>query len=640
MPEALPDPARQVRHQATFSLWLLNLGFAVLLGVNYLWHVPEVEGLRMWFFALPALVSSALTLTVVPGFVFWLAARYVASERALGWVQGAFWTVFQVLLFADTRIYNMFRYHFNGQVLNLVYVRGSEDAIHLGWQVWTAISLGLASVIALQLWYWRRSLRRAAQSALTGGTPLLARPWLYCLVLLPVVFLEKTLYAAADLTRDRQMTHLARLFPLYARLPMEDLANKVLGVEVERPPKVALGGIALNYPHARPSVAPDGMRPDVLVIVIDCLRQDRLTEEHAPNLSRFAEQSRRYEDHVSAGNSTRFGLFSMIYGLHGSYWFPILEERRSPVLIDTLVELGYRFGVFGSASMDYPEMRSTLWSAIPHSVHDSFEAPEAWQRDELAADAMIHWLEEVARGDSPFFGFLLLDSPHQIYSHPPDATPFTPSAEEIDYMSLTRNEGPDPALLEAVRNRYDNAVFHADDVAGDVLAAIQRSPRFENTLVLVTGDHGEEFQECGFFGHTSAFTPQQMAVPLLFRGPGVEPGTETRPTSHLDFPATLLEIMGANPAGRDSWCLGESLLDPPAERRRVMGAWNELGVWTPSGILRVPLSRFEFNVEVYDYEWNLIHDDLDELRAEADTLERLGAECNRFLAPPANVGVR
>ena len=630
----LPGHTHEVRRQATFRLWLLNLAFAAVLGANYLWHVPDlagVEGPKMWAFALPALISMAMMLTIGPGALFWLGARFVKSARALGWIQCAFWTVFQVLLFADTRIFNMFGYHFNGQVLNLVYVRGSEDAIHLGWQVWTSVTVGLGTVVFFQLWNWKRALSRAEALRAVGGRPALARPWVvWGLVLLPAVLLEKTLYARADLTRDRQITHLARIFPLYARLPMEDLAS-TLGVDVEMPPRVELDGFELDYPHALPAIAPDGPRPNVLILVIDCFRKDRLTPEHTPNLARFAEHARRFEDHVSAGNSTRFGIFSMMYGLHGSYWFSMLSSKRSPIMIDTLAELGYEFGVFGSASMAYPELRSTVWSSIEEHVFDEFDAPEAWRRDELAADAMIEWLVGMADDDAPFFGFLLFDSPHQTYSHPPDKTPFTPSAPELDYMSMTRNEGPESHELELVINRYNNAVYHVDDVAGRILEALEASPRLDNTLVVITGDHGEEFRECGFFGHTSAFTPEQVGVPFLMRGPGVEPGTETRPTSHIDFAPTLLEMLGANPAGRDSWCLGENLFDPPTERRRVMSGWNELGVWTPEGILRVPMSLFEFNVQLFDYRWRLVTNDTEALKNESETLERLGAECNRFL---------
>ena len=198
-------------------------------------------------------------------------------------------------------------------------------------------------------------------------------------------------------------------------------------------------------------------------------------------------------------------------------------------------------------------------------------------------------------------------------------------------MKVTRNEGPPPPLLEALFNRYRNAIHHADDVTGRLLERFESSRHYEDTIIIVTGDHGEEFRECGFFGHTSAFTPPQILVPMLVRGPGFHPGVETSPTSHLDLPATLLEALGASPAVRRHWTLGGSLLEPQADRRRVLSGWEELGLWTPEGIIRVPLSLLEFDVELYDYQWNIHHNDLSVLRAESDALEQLGADCNRFL---------
>jgi membrane-anchored protein YejM (alkaline phosphatase superfamily) len=610
-----------------------NLAFGTLLGLNYLAHLPEVVSFKVWLFALPALVSSILTLTLVPFGLFLLAAHFLRSVTLLGTTQAAFWTVFQVLLFADTRIYNIFRYHFNGQVLNLVYTRGSEDSIHLGWRVWAAILLGLAAVVALQSLAWRHALRCAERAHASPTRPVFLRPaFVWGLVLLPSVFIEKSIYASAHLNRDREITRLARLFPLYTPVPMEDLASKVLGMPPATPPPVELEGFALEYPLERPRIAAEGPRPNVLVLVVDCLRADMLEPRAMPNVSSWAGRgARRFEDHVSGGNSTRYGIFALLYGLHGSYWVPVLAERRAPVLIEELEHLGYEFGIFGSASMNYPELRATAWSGVEHAVHDDFPEVEPWHRDLMAGAALTEWLEERAGAPEPFFGFLLLDSPHQIYSHPPGVTPFTPSAPDLDYMAMTRNEGPPPELLEAVRNRYRNAVYHADSVLGGIFEALERSGHDDDTWVVVTGDHGEEFRECGFFGHTSAYTREQVAVPFVVRGPGVEPGIERRPTSHLDFAPTLLEHLGACADQRAQWCLGENLFSPLAERKRVLAGWNELGVWTAAAILRVPLSPLEFDIEVFDHRWNELADDLPVLRAEHDMLEQLGAECNRFL---------
>jgi membrane-anchored protein YejM (alkaline phosphatase superfamily) len=622
----------RVRRGAALRLWLANIAFAAVVGSNYLVHVPEVDGFRLWLFALPALLSTVVMLTALPGGLFILLATYVRSERTLGWLQTGVWTFFQVLLFADTRIYNMFSYHFNGQVLNLMYVRGSEDAIHLGWQVWTWISTGLVAVSLVQLWLWRRALVVSAKVQASGTRGPLWRPSIvWCAILLPSILVEKTLYAQADLSQDRQMTAMARIFPLYARVPAEDLASAVLGVDSQKPQRIELEGVELEYPLAMPTVDPDGARPNVLVLVIDCLRRDMLDADVMPNLHAFARDARRFDDHISAGNSTRYGIFSMIYGLHGSYWFPILQEERGPVLLDVLLAEGYEVGVFSSATMSYPELRETAWSNVAENVHDENDGELPWQRDVQAGEAAASWLGERAEGDAPFFGFVLLDSPHQTYSHPPEAAKFEPAAAEVDYMALTTNDGPGPEELELIFNRYRNAVYHSDTVAGDILAALDDAGLAEDTVVIVTGDHGEEFLECGFFGHTSAFTPQQLGVPFVVRGPGVEPGVETRPTSHIDVAPTLLELLGADPGQRADWCLGKNFLSPSIERRRVVSAWNELGIWTPRGIIRVPLALLEFDLELYDYGWNLELDDREALAAETETLERLSAECNRFL---------
>jgi len=602
-----------------------------VVGSSYLAHVPAADGLRVWLFALPALVSSVLTLTLVPGTLFLLAGQLVRSTQRLGTLQAAFWTLFQILLFADTRIYNIFKYHFNGQVLNLVYTRGSEDTIHLGWQVWTAIVLGLSVMIALESFLWRRALV-VAERLQDGRLPFLRPSVVWSLVLLPAVFLEKTIYASAHLSRDGEITQLARLFPLYTPVPMEHLASKVLGRPALVPEPLELEGFALDYPLAPPSVPSHGPRPNVLVLVVDCLRRDMLAPATMPATSAFAARgAREFRNHVSGGNSTRYGLFALLYGLHGSYWFEFLDERRGPVLIDELDAAGYEFGVFGSASMNYPELRATAWSAIEDDVRDDFPGQQPWQRDEQAGAALSEFLRTRDADSAPFFAFLLLDAPHQTYSYPPERAPFQPAAPDLDYMAMTRNEGPEPAVLEGVFNRYRNAVHHSDAVLGGILAALERSPLAANTWVVITGDHGEEFRECGFFGHTSAYTRPQVEVPFLLRGPGIAPGVETRPTTHLDFPATLLEYLGTPASERRSWTLGENLLDPPAARKRVFAGWNELGVWTDDAILRVPLALLDFDIETYDYAWERVPSDLEILHRERETLATLAAECNRFL---------
>jgi hypothetical protein len=489
---------------------------------------------------------------------------------------------------------------------------------------------------ALEYFLWRRALRHAVEDD-QAFEPIrrFARPaaiWLALLV--PAIFVEKTIYAQAELSRDHQVKALARVFPMYPALSVEDVASWLLGVDLDDRPRVELTSREIDYPLVRPAIDPEGPRPNVLMLVVDCLRYDMIAEDVAPHMNALAgDGARVFRNHFSGGNSTRFGILSLIYGLHGSYWFPILENGTPPVMLDALLELGYEPGVFATASQNYPELRATAWARVNDKVHDDFPSLEAWRRDVESSDALIEWIEERAEEDRPFFGFLLLDSAHQPYSHPPDATHFEPSALEIDYLAMTRNEGPDPDTVKRVFNRYKNAVHHADACLGRVLHALERTGLEDDTIVIITGDHGEEFRECGFFGHTSAYTRPQVHVPLLVRGPGIEPGVEHGATSHVDVPATLLELLGADPADRPGYTVGGNLLAPEPERRRVIGGWNELGLWVPDAIVRIPLAGYAFDVEVYDIGWTLIPSDAEILKREEDALRRVAEECNRFLVP-------
>ena len=562
--------------------------------------------------------------------------------RALGALQAITWIVLQVLWYTDTRIFNIFRYHFNAHVWNLLSTEGSDDSVHLGWQVSLAIVLGLSLGSAVQYLLWRRWLLKAEELRVEDRLPQrLLRPGLmWCVVLLGGIFIEKSIYAQADLNDDKQITALGRYFPAYPKIPAQDFARDVLGLEEygSAPPRVEiLPEQRLDYPHLAPELDPAGARPNVLFVVVDCWRADMLGPELTPFLWEFRERCLQFDDHWSGGNSTRFGLFSMLYGLHGSYWFPVLAEGRSPVLLDTLSEAGYDIGAFAAADMHYPELRSTVWSQVEEGVHDMFPAETNWERDLQARAALLEWVDAREDPDDPFFGFYLVDSPHPTYGFPPDEAPYQPIAEEINYLAMSRTTGPLPEVLEGVFNRYRNAVHHADELIRVLVEELEQRGLLEDTLLVITGDHGEEFRENGYFGHTSNFTPEQCAVPLLLHGAGIEPGRVERPTSHVDLPATVLELLGADPSLRGAWTLGGNLLESPSqasERRRVVSAWQLLGLRTPEGqVLRVPLyDEGSFQVEVYDEDWQLVLDDDRILERERGQLERLAEQCRRFLA--------
>ncbi len=625
-------PSRSAIGTASFQLWLLLVALGASVGSLWLldWSGEPSLGLRAYIVL--GLLSSVAMLALAPGALFLITQWVVASPRWIGWIEGFLGASFLAMLYTDTVIYRLLRYHVNGAVLNVLKTSGSEDAIHLGPRVWVLAVVVVSGLTVMHRFFFSRALARAWRNERAGhvSSPIL-RPRVLCaLIFLPILFIEKSVWAAAQITEDEEVISACRDLPLHPRIRLA----RLLGREEDElfHTDVLPADAQLAYPRAWPTIDPAGPRPNILLLVIDSWRRDVFTSENTPRLWEFSSQARIFDDHLSSGNGTRFAVFSMIYGLHGSYWFPVLEAQRPPVLIDVLRSLDYETRVLSAASMNFPEFRQTAWMGMEESeIEDEHGSRLSHECDRAVARKFDTWMDRRSdlADERPFFGFVLLDSPHQPYNSPPGG-PYQPAAEELDYLELAGTT--DPAFRERVFNRYLNALVHADDVAGDILDSLERHGQLENTIVVVTGDHGEEFLECGYWGHTSNFSPQQTEVPFLLSGPGIEPGHERRPTSHVDLPATLLEFLGADPATRSDWCLGENLMNPPEERARVLAGWSDLGLALGEEIVRIPFDPSEGEIEVYDRGWNLLLGTEKRLQAQRESLDTLARECTRFLA--------
>jgi len=622
-----PQRSRKERARALCFSWLCGTALGSLAGSGWIASVP-LRSTQAWIFAHAALVSSVALLALLPALLLlplFVRARRVPAEH---WIQAAVWALFGLLIFADTRVFALFRYHINGMVWNLFTTGGAGDAVQIPLSNWIGAGSVCALACVLLAFAFRASRAWWAQA---GRAARLVRIGAWSV--LGLLLLEKGLFARADLRREREVTVLARCFPLYQRLTVERLASRVFGLNLAARPSVALAeeGLLLHYPLARPVPDPKGARPNILIVVIDSLRADALREDVMPVLSHFARGARVFENHLSGGNATRYGVFSLIYGLHGSYWMPVLDENAPPVLISTLGKQGYDLHAFSGPSLSSPEFRSTIFVSMEPQVDDGYPEKQKYERDEHLARRFSEWnhARRLLGPARPFFAFALLDSSHQAYSYPPGAEIFRPSAGEIDYAAMSSS--PSAEQILTVRNRYLNSVHHADHVLGEMLEDLERSGELANTIVCVTGDHGEEFLEHGYFGHTSNFTPEQVHVSFVLGGPGIAPGRETRPTSHVDLAPTLLELLGVPASARGDYSNGESLLAPLEQRVRVISGWDEAGLWTEQGILRVPLEGHRGSVEALGFDWQPLQGEDALLAQSGPVLKSLAEACRRFL---------
>jgi membrane-anchored protein YejM (alkaline phosphatase superfamily) len=622
-----PADDRQLERRAIFELWIANVALGLLQANAYLAHVPEGIGAKAWFFLCMALFAAvAWTSGLVAGLAA-VASRLGMRGRAASAVSAALLTAYQLALYIDGRTYDLLRYHFNGWVWAVLTTEGVTDSIDLDRTFWVAAGAMILATFAAMYGFqrWRIARQRARGPRRTR----LRLAWIALLIVFVPLGAEKAMYALANLRGEREITAIAQVVPLYARLTVRRAAYGWRGMRADAHTTAANSGqLLLNYPLERPRVRSDGPRPNILIVAVESLRADMLASDVMPFTFEFSHGGRRFLNHASGGNASRYGTFALVYGLHGSYFAPVYAERASPVLVDALTDLGYEMRIYGTAAMTFPEMRSTAWVHVARFVQDALEEAPGESRDAELVRRFTRWARTRPQ-DRPFFAFAFLDAPHFSYHVVPERAPFTPYAPSLNRAVLSSQAASTVGPM--IFNRYRNAVYDVDHSLKQMMAALSESGQLDNTLVVITGDHGEEFFEHGFWGHTANFTATEVLVPMVLRGPGVPVGVEARPTSHVDVAPTILELLGADPAQRSRWTVGENLLVPVEHRVRVTASWEIVGLWTSHAIITLPLDAYHGIPEVYDYDWNPVADPDGEMAKAAPALRELSESSRRFL---------
>jgi membrane-anchored protein YejM (alkaline phosphatase superfamily) len=331
---------------------------------------------------------------------------------------------------------------------------------------------------------------------------------------------------------------------------------------------------SLNYP-LRPLECKGGSGLNVLLILVDSLRADAFNKEVMPNsFERFeaSPQAFNFTDHLSGGNATQAGLFSIFYGLPSVYWDAFSASKREPVLMEELRKAGYENALYSAVKLTSPEFHKNVFAG-EENLRVSSEGEKKFDRDLNTQKDFRAFLDGRDAG-RPFFGFLFYDSPHG-FTYPPDfKEKFTP-VKEINYILLSASTAPGPYM-----NRYKNSVNFVDGLLGEIYAMLDEKNLWENTVVILSADHGQEINDTrsNFWGHNSNFASYQSRVPLVVWWPGKKGGVMDYRTTHMDVAPTLLEEVLGCAAGAEAYSLGENIFNPVRPPYNIINSYNKRAI--------------------------------------------------------------
>lgn len=479
---------------------------------------------------------------------------------------------------ADDIVYRVFRFHID--VFWLQYALTSFSGIGIPGRLVGAAAAALVAIVVLEAGLFRLARRVPSPRLVAGGMVVAAVVAYATSQVMHIVAYEKN---------DARFTHITPRLPFYYPIVSHrDAARYASFLPMIGGDVAPDAPVSLAYPSRAVSCAPSphSRRPNILMLVLESWRYDTMDDEVSPNIARFARRSSVFENHFSSGNATPSGIFSLFYGIHPTYWTAVKANSTSihnPVLIDALEANGYAFGIYADSHFQRHKIKDAVFSGI--EVHEAFAGRTADAKDRDLTEQIAAFAEDSHRAGHPFFGFAFYKSTHFSYYYPKDSARFLPATK----LNIATTPPRDRNRQEFL-NDYRNAVHYTDGLIGGLLERLEASGILENTIVVITSDHGEEFDDnhANYWGHTGNFTGYQTQVPMIVYVPWEQPRRVTRVTAHVDIPPTLLrEGLGCSDDVK-TYSNGVDLFGPiPKERPIVVSSYVNHAVIVGNDVLVV-----------------------------------------------------
>ena len=538
---------------------LAAAGFAAIDLFTHAGHVEPVDVLFALEFAAPSAVLAAIAIVTVHSIAFWAAGRNPSRWQWIAALAGLVLVAFELatVIMGTYKFRNWFGVAVLAALIpstGLLFpvARYMQHTVAVRRPIYAA-SVALLAVL----------LACVAHTSATAWNPPPATPWLA---------------AIAALLMGLIAVH-GRRVPVRRVAGVASVASVVLATVVSvRPPPTSA--------QASTSGASTDDPPNVVLIVLDTTRRDHLgcyggTAELTPTIDALARESVVYEQAFSTAPWTIPSHASLFTGLpprtHGcSNEHRLWLDDRFVTMAELLSAAGYQSAAFNSnVALEPTNILRGFDRVVPlygsHSVDrmtlaDAARArgvPERWV-DQGAGEALLaidQWLAHECDARKPAFVFVNLLEPHHPYLPPlpergaylPEGTTLraaTAFGRSLYPLALHFQQSTDAYKMRLARALYAAEVRYLDRRLGDLLSLLRAHLDFNNTLLIITADHGENLGEGGRWDHQFALNDALIHVPLIVRYPGnADAGTRVAGLCQsTDVLPTVLSVAGlANP---------------------------------------------------------------------------------------------
>jgi len=397
-------------------------------------------------------------------------------------------------------------------------------------------------------------------------------------------------------------------------------------------------------------IEPDLNRPNIIVFVMESMRADIVGKEIdgkaiTPNINQLAETGANFKRAYAQSNESALAISAMTTGLYSFRYRSRYElSRKGPPILPfyELLSYQYRTAYFYSGNAGAEIGQKFTQTPGLEIYFDANHVPcEKLQLDSQSCLAEVEaakvkggnlddaitsryfnrWisLQHSNDGDKPFFAFVAFEASHFPYelTHNPIKR-FNPSdLSPADWQQISFIHYP-RRLKEVMQNRFYNSLYYSDRMIGETIELLKDRQLLDNTIIIVTADHGQLFHEKGLVTHGGELYEPVIHVPFIISGRPLEMPVDTEtPIMHIDLAPTVLSLarfpVYEGFQGQDILSQ-KNPLRPILVSNQGYGELHALIVW-PWKYLRNKQSLAEelFNLEADPDELNNLIDDQTEI---------------------------
>lgn len=572
-----------------------NIIAAMLLGTRYITYsgwpetfLAQTYQLLTWIGHFSFLVFAIYILIIFPASFIIPAKKIMRLFAVLVATTG-----FTVMLL-DIYAYETLHLHLNSLVWELL-LSGEKTDMNAHWQY---LFIGVPSIFLLELalseWVWRK---RRQLSRKRIGFPV-AIMFAACFISSHLIYIWADASLYSPVTSQRSNFPIS--YPMTAKTFMEKYGLLDRKKYQRRRDQISIADSKMiRYPLEKLSFSPDATspKPNLLIVMLESLRADMLDPVLMPNLYRFADDNITFSHHYSSSNDSSSGIFGLFYGLPSSYAQNLRSEGLSPLLINILEKQNYQFGLFSADNFTNPIYYQSIFGQHLENKKKTI-AKRASLADKETTQRLTRWLFETNKR-APWFAYLELKNITEYKQRGDYNQPFQPSLDN-DLAKL----GKQPTLL--LKNSYNNAAHYVDSLLGNVFETLSKQGQLENTVIIITANHGVEFNETGANNQetNSKYSKYQLQVPLVIHWPNKPAQVINKYTSHLDIVPTLMEnVLDVNNPST-IYASGENLFELSNDQRQWLIAGDNRDIVVVEPDQTTVVDKFG-NYQVYDNNYKL-----------------------------------